>query len=145
MTRSQRWTRGRSDDGNVTMFLLFMVTMLMGFAGLVIDGGYTLGARQEASTIAEQAARQGADASSVGSLRHSGDARLDAVASKRAALHYLTATGHTGTITVGRDSVTVTVTVTKQTAILGVIGIDDVTVTSAATAHLVRGIASEES
>ena len=48
--------------------VLFTVALLA-IAGLVIDGGYALGAKREAMNNAEQAARAGADALNQGALR----------------------------------------------------------------------------
>ena len=58
------------------MFVVLFTVALLAVAGLVIDGGYALGAKREAMNSAEQAARAGADALDQGSLRD-GDTRVD--------------------------------------------------------------------
>src|SRR4029453_15052872 len=52
---------GRPDRGSTVIWLLLLTPTLFGFAGLVLDGGRVLTARQKAANIAEQAARVGVD------------------------------------------------------------------------------------
>jgi Flp pilus assembly protein TadG len=131
------------DGGQVTAFMVVIVTALVGVAGLVIDGGYGLAARQEAANVAEQAARVGADQIAVDSLR-TGPVRLDQLAARAAVGQYLAALGHAGTVTTDRTTVTVTVTVTRPTAILGIVGVHALTVTANASARSLDGIRAEE-
>jgi hypothetical protein len=120
--------------------VVVLVPALLATAGLVIDGGYALAARQEAAGIAEQAARAGADALSRDGLRGTGPLHLDPAAAATAAQDYLTATGHTGTTTVTGDAVRVSVRITRPTAVLSAIGIDTVAATASATAIGITGI-----
>jgi Flp pilus assembly protein TadG len=57
--RRRRLTRHRlgTDEGAIITFVVLITVALLAMAGLVIDGGYTLAARQEAANSAEQAAR----------------------------------------------------------------------------------------
>ena len=48
--------------------------------------------------------------------------------------------GYRGSVNVGPESISVTVTVTQPTKILSIIGIDSMTVTRTATAALVTGV-----
>ncbi|MGQ0631597.1 MAG: TadE/TadG family type IV pilus assembly protein [Sporichthyaceae bacterium] len=128
------------DEGAVTLFVVVLSTALLAMAGLVIDGGYALAARQEASSVAEQAARAGADALSPSSLHSSGPLRLDPAAARRAAESYLATTGHDGQTSVAGDAVTVTVRITRPTAILSAIGIEDLSSSATATARGLTGI-----
>lgn len=108
--------------------------------GLVVDGGAVLNARLDAARTADQAARAAADALSSSGLRNGTD-RIVATEAVRRADDYLLATGHRGTVVVRRDQVTVTVTGTVPTTVLGVIGVDSFDVHEVATA---RGITSGE-
>jgi Flp pilus assembly protein TadG len=129
-----------ADDGAVTMFVVLITVALLLMAGLVIDGGYALAARQEASNTAEQAARVGADALSRDSLRAGGRARVDPAAAAAAARGYLATVGHGGEVEVAGDTVTVSVRVSERTAILSAVGISAITVTGSATARGLTGI-----
>jgi Flp pilus assembly protein TadG len=140
LTASRAPSPRPTDEGSATLFVVVIATALLAMAGLVIDGGYALAARQEAGGTAEQAARAGADAISRDTLRSGGPVRLDPAAAIAAAQSILAATGHTGTATVQGDAVTVTVQITRRTAVLSVIGIDTVSSTSTATAVGLTGI-----
>jgi Flp pilus assembly protein TadG len=108
--------------------------------GLVVDGGHVIDARLEASRVAAQAARLGADQLSAGSVRAGGDA-VDAQAAAERVRQYLAASGHRGSVQVAGDRVTVTVTGTSPARILSVLGIDGFPVSESQTA---QGITGEE-
>ncbi|MBA3744492.1 MAG: hypothetical protein H0X00_16485, partial [Sporichthya sp.] len=93
---------------------------------------------------AEQAARAGADALARDDAQRGGPLRLDSAAARAAAERYLATTGHSGTATVLGQTVTVSVTVTRKTAILSAFGIDDLSATSTASARGLTGIDHEE-
>jgi Flp pilus assembly protein TadG len=90
--------------------------------GLVVDGGRIIDERVAASRAAAQAARAGADALSVASVRNGSDA-IDAAAARARAQTYLRAAGVHGTVSVSGDRVTVRVTGESKNQILGVIGV----------------------
>ena len=95
--------------------------------------------------MAEEAARAGAgQVDRVAAYR---DARfvVDRGAAVRAARSYLGTSGHTGTVSVtGPRSIRVTVTVTKPTWILSVVGVPSVSMTATATASLTPGVEGPE-
>jgi Flp pilus assembly protein TadG len=132
-----------ADCGQVTAFTAVIAVALLGMAGLVVDGGYALAARQQAAGVAEQAARVGADQIDADSLR-AGPVRLDPAAARAAARDYLALAGHTGTVTADGATVTVAVTVIRPTAVLGIVGVDSLTVTGHASARSIAGIVVEE-
>ncbi|MGQ0468006.1 MAG: pilus assembly protein TadG-related protein [Sporichthyaceae bacterium] len=139
MTATQPEPRPR-DEGSATLFVVVLAAALLAAAGLVVDGGYALAARQEAAATAEQAARAGADALARDGLRGTGPVRLDPAAASAAAHAYLAATGHTGTVTVSGQAVGVSVRITRRTAILSAVGIDTVSSAASATAVGLSGI-----
>ena len=128
------------DEGTITVFVVVIATALLAMAGLVIDGGTALAARQQARSIAEQAARAGADQIARESLRTGGAPRLDPVAATAAAHRYLDARGQVGQVAVHGEAVTVTVRITRLAAILSAVGIDTLSSTATATAHGLTGI-----
>lgn len=128
------------DEGSATLFVVVLAPALLAMAGLVIDGGYALAARQEAAATAEQAARAGAGALARDGLRAGDPPRLDPAAAAAAAQAYLADTGYSGTATVTGQAVTVTVRISRPTAILSAVGIDAVASTATATAVGVTGI-----
>jgi Flp pilus assembly protein TadG len=126
--------RPHGDRGAGTVFGLFLVTVVLILAGVVVEAGNVMQASGRATDIAQQAARAGADKLDLETLRTRGLVRLNPDAAKAAALAYLASVGATGTVTATTTRVTVVVTVTRP-AILGpVIGVDTVTVRSSANA-----------
>jgi Flp pilus assembly protein TadG len=132
------------DAGNASIVLVLITPAIFGVAGLVVDGGRALNARQLAADQAEQAARAAADAVDVDAIRAGTGLVIDPLAARGAAERYLAAAGGTGSVSVGPDSVTVTVTTTASTAFLAVVGIHAISVTSSATARPARGTVTEE-
>jgi Flp pilus assembly protein TadG len=132
------------DRGQVTILLLPLVIALLGMAGLVIDGGAALAARQQAANLAEQAARAGADQIDPDSLRGPGPSRVDPAAAQTAADRYLTAQQQAGHVDVDGSTVTVAVTIRRPTTLLGLFGVRSLTVTAHSSARSVSGIGHEE-
>jgi Flp pilus assembly protein TadG len=140
LVRSDR----RSDEGSIAPFVVVITAALLAMAGLVIDGGYALAARQDATATAEQAARAGADALARDDAQRGGPLRLNPTGARAAAERYLATTGHSGTATVVGQTVRVSVTVTRTTAILSAFGIDTLSASATASARGVTGIDHEE-
>ena len=134
----------RRDAGNASIILVLITPAIFGVAGLVIDGGRALNARQLAANQAEQAARAAVDAVDVDAIRSGAGIVIDPLAARGAAERYLAAAGGTGSVSVGPGSVTVTVTTTTSTAFLAVVGINRMSVTGTATARPARGTVTEE-
>jgi Flp pilus assembly protein TadG len=131
--------RRADDSGQVTVFVVGIMVALLLLAGLVVDGGDVLAARQMAIDNAEAAARAGAQAISISSYRSSGEVVLDAAAAESAADSYLRGVGDQGTVTVSGDTVTVTVRLRQPLAILSIVGIPSLTVTGTGSAVPVLG------
>lgn len=133
----------RDDQGSLTAFLAVLAVGLFVLIGLVVDGGQAIVAKRTALDVAEQAARVGADQLSVDDLR-AGRFAVDPVAAASAVTGYLDAAGATGSVSVSGDSVTVHVVGDAPTAILGIIGIDDIGVSATASATDVHGVTQED-
>lgn len=116
------------------MIVVLFAVALLAVAGLVIDGGYALGAKREAMNSAEQAARAGADALNQGSLRD-GETKVDPGRAVAAAEGYLHSVGAHGTVSVNGGEVSVTVTADQDTTILAAVGVGSLPVKATATAR----------
>lgn len=135
------WQRLRSDDsGHVTVFVVILVPAILAFCGLVFDGTLALAAKIRAIGEAQEAARAGAQEIDLAAYRTDGTLRLIPQQASAAAGRFLTATGSSGTISVAGNTVTVTITVSQPTQLLGVIGIGSLTVTGSGQAQPQRGI-----
>ena len=130
------------DRGAVSLFVVVLFIALLAAAGLVVDGDAKLRAAREASAIAEESARAGAGRVNVNrAYAHGGHFTIARNAAAPAARTYLASTGHTGTVAIaGTRQIRVTVTISKRTTFLVLIGITEVHVTQTASARLVPGI-----
>ncbi|MHB8328486.1 MAG: TadE/TadG family type IV pilus assembly protein [Acidimicrobiales bacterium] len=133
----------KSQQGSLTVFMAVLSMTLFVLVGLVLDGGRAIGARREAMDVAEQAARAGADQLSVDALR-SGEFIVDPAAAVLAVASYLRASGEVGTAVVTGDTVMVHVEARAPTTILGMIGIDEISVSATASATNLHGVAQED-
>ncbi|MHA3700747.1 pilus assembly protein TadG-related protein [Jatrophihabitans sp. YIM 134969] len=123
----------------MSLYVVAITVGLLALAGLVIDGGSAIAAREQAADTAQQAARAGADALSQDSLRDSGGLFASPAAATRAANEVLSTGGVTGTVLVAGDQVTVSVVVHRATAILSALGISELTGSATESATAVRG------
>lgn len=115
--------RSRCQRGSISVWaLLITIGAFTPLLGLVVDGGNLINARLEASRAAGQAARVGADALSAASVRSGGNDVSPDLAITRAR-GYLEELNLDGDVSVTGDTVTVTVTGSSPTTILGVIGV----------------------
>lgn len=85
--------RFRGDRGSGAFFMLLMMPVLVGFAGLAFDAGMAFNARREASGVASAAARAGADQIDTDWLYFTGLPRLDQGAAQSRALSFANAAG----------------------------------------------------
>ncbi|WP_207568275.1 TadE/TadG family type IV pilus assembly protein [Nocardioides sp. PD653-B2] len=137
--RATAWIAGhrkgaRDERGDaVIAYAIIFSLVFFATAGLVIDGGYALGAKREAMNDAEQAARVGADALNTGALRD-GQTVVDSGRAVTAAQAYLNSVGANGTVSVHGGQVTVTVTGHQDTTLLKVVMINAIPIKATATA-----------
>ncbi|MBE3204731.1 MULTISPECIES: pilus assembly protein TadG-related protein [Frankiaceae] len=130
----------RKDAGTVTAFFVVLTVALLAVTGLVVDGGLALDRKSAAVSLAAEAARAGAQGLDLATYRASGVIQLDPTAAERRAEQYLATAGTEGTVTATAATVTVTVTVRVPTQLLGIVGIDTLTVTGQASAAPVHGV-----
>jgi hypothetical protein len=135
-----RARRLREDqNGQVTAFVVILVMAVLLFSGLVLDGGLALAAKVRAIGEAQEAARSGAQEIDLVAYRADGTLRLMPQQASTAAHNYLTAAGHTGTVSIVGNTVTVSVRIHQPTQLLGLIGIGSITVTGTGKAQPQRG------
>jgi Flp pilus assembly protein TadG len=129
------------ERGSVTLMLLVLTLALVALAGIVIDGGAKLDQAENASAVAQEAARAGAGMVNQANAYSTGSFTVDQAQALAAARQYLAAAHYHGTVSAPTaDTIQVTVTVTSRTKVLSIIGIDSMTSTGSATASLVTGV-----
>lgn len=140
-THKTQSSRG-GQRGQVTVVFVALAAVLIMLGGLAYDGAQILNARREASTLASEAARAGAQAISTGTIyRKTGSVTVDPEQARLAASKFLGQ--HTEwSISVSGDTVSTTVWLNQPLQILSMIGIDSRRVSGTATARAVRGIST---
>lgn len=128
-----------SQEGSISAFMVLMLVAVVVLMGLVVDGGAVLSAQQAASDEAEQAARAGAGALSVNALR-TGVVELNQQEAIAAAEKFTVAAGHPGVATTSSGMVTVVIRYRIHTEILGIVGVDSLSVSASASAVDVQGV-----
>jgi len=146
--RCRRWLSANAalatERGSATIFVVGFALMLFACAGLAIDGGRAINARDKATDVAEQAARAGADQLDKRLLRNGGAVVLDQGAARARAGAFVASANYevtplTAVTTV--NSVTVRVSTTSETALLGIVGINSIDVSGVATSSPAAGAA----
>jgi hypothetical protein len=137
--RTRRWPTLRyrkwGEQGSATPWALGLAVIGLLAAGLVFDGGGAMAARVEAWTIAQQAARRGADQIDLVQLRTTGAIAIDPPAAAAAAQQWLAQAGVEGSVVATPEQVTVTVTTTSQAVLLAAVGISTYTITATGAAE----------
>lgn len=140
----RRTTRRRSRDEGGAIAVLWVLTLpliMYGFTGLVYDGGRAINARAHAFDIADSAARAGATATDPTALAADNRLTLDPDEARWRAANYLDQTGHTGSITVDGDTVTVAVHTSWEPKLFAFAPGWTITATGHATATLAARVA----
>jgi len=140
MARNQLDQLREDEHGRVTAFVVIIAVAALLFAGLVLDGGLALAAKVRAIGEAQEAARAGAQEIDLAAYRADGSLRLAPQQASAAARNYLSAAGHSGTVSVNGNTINVTVTINERTQLLGLAGIGSITVIGAGQAQPQRGI-----
>ncbi len=136
----------RGERGSVSALVVVLAVALMIVAGLVVDGGNAINARQRVIDDAEQAARVGANQIDEITLRTTGDVVILESAAAEAATSFVLARGYDlneVVVTASADEVSVALTDTVSTQLLSLVGIGSFTVDGEATARPAVGIVEE--
>ena len=143
----QRWrvtvARGATDRGAATVFVVCFASVLFACAGLAIDGGRAINARDRVNDVAEQAARAGAGQLDDASLRAvDGSVVLDQQAAEGEAERFVLQANPEYRVVANADtgSVTVTVEWTYPTVLLGIASVNSIAVSGTATAGPATGV-----
>lgn len=150
MTHRPEGRRPGREEGNISLFVLGVLVSLLVVIGLAMDGSKKFQAASDATFYAQQAALTGDQALNVAGYLSNGTVDLDPQAAVAAADAYLAtpslaAAGVTGSaILLNPTTLQVTVTITRPTEFLGLIGIPTQTVTASATAALLHGVTTPE-
>jgi Flp pilus assembly protein TadG len=148
----RRWPFEKRDDldresGAATIFVVTFAVVLLVMAGLVVDGGLAINARQRVADDVEQAARAGSQHLDEASLRGSGLVRIDPEPAQRAARDFLAKRDYPAAgVTVSADPqhVLVTAQIEQPTALLSLIFIDHFTIRAQGQARPAVGITGED-
>jgi Flp pilus assembly protein TadG len=142
----KRGLRWRGDRGTLSLFVVLFTPVVVLLAGLLVDGGIAINAKERAADVAQQAARAGVNDLNVATLR-SGRIELAQGACTVATAFVGKYTGIGATsgpctfVTVnGHPGIRVYARVTVHSQFLGLIGIGTFTQTSYGEATPVCGI-----
>lgn len=144
MTRA-RLDRG-DDRGAATLFVVAFATALLVVAGLVVDGGLAINARQRVADDVEQAARAGSENLDLQALRERGVVRIESGAAEAAAARFMSVRNYAAgevQVEAGPGEVTVSARIQQPTALLSLIHIDHFTISAQGTARPAVGIEEE--
>ena len=106
------------ERGALSTFMAVIALALLMAAGLAVDGGRKVNALREASHLADNAARAGAQAVDLDTLRTTGELRLVPEEATARVTDYLARLGHTAEVTVAGDTITVTISLTVEPVLL---------------------------
>ncbi|MBB4934402.1 putative membrane protein [Lipingzhangella halophila] len=101
-------THPRDERGHVSAFMTAIMTAVIAAMGLVWDAGGMLIQRGQASSIAHEAARAGANEIDLAHFRSTGQRRLDETAAAQAARAHLRTSQASGQVEVTTEAITVT-------------------------------------
>ncbi|ACY99664.1 TadE/TadG family type IV pilus assembly protein [Thermomonospora curvata] len=139
LRRALRRAGTDGDRGTIAMYTVLLTPSVLLLAGLLVDGGLAIHARQRAADMAEQAARAGANEIDVQTLRATGEPRIDAAAACASAYDLLDAYGQEVAdrdCLPGAEEVRITVTIRVRPQLLAIVpGLGHFTMTSTASAH----------
>ena len=141
MTGTGGTATGDSQAGRVSILLAVTLAGLLFIIGVAHDVGDQIRASLWAEQLAAEAARAGGQVVDLDAVAATGGQRVDPAAAEQAALSYLSDAGVEGQVAFSPDlsEITVSVTLTRPRAILGLFGFGAYQVTRRATAQLVSG------
>ncbi|WP_272499326.1 pilus assembly protein TadG-related protein [Actinomadura litoris] len=137
----RRGTRQQRERGSVSVFAVIITVVVVVFFGAVVDFEQALEARQDANTVAQEAARAAAGRVDLDRAYATGDLIVDRQSAISSARAYLNAGGYRGDVTAaGSHTIRVHVTLTRPAVFLPVIGITRLHADAVATATLITGV-----
>lgn len=141
--RLSRLSKADRERGSFAMFVVLFTPAVVLLAGLLVDGGMAINARQRAADIAGQAARYAANDIDLSELRSSGEVTVDPSCAEEVArlvAHYPAVTGWSCSVR-GGTTVHVRIQITYEAQLLGMIpGLDTFVISAHAEASPVAGL-----
>lgn len=134
-----------ADRGTISMFTAIFALFVIMLAGLLVDGGLAIHARERAADIAEQGARAAANDIDIDELRLTGEPRINEGTACEKAAELLAAypevqPSWSCVVSDDHQAAQVMITIKVQPQLLGIVpGIGAFTMTSKATARPERG------
>ncbi|HST82136.1 MAG TPA: pilus assembly protein TadG-related protein [Kineosporiaceae bacterium] len=147
MKRLRTLTADQPEAGAATVFVVAFAVVLLVMAGLVVDGGLAINARQRVADDVEQAARAGSQNLDMASLRNGGLVRIDPGKAQAAAEDFLARRDYpAGSVSVQADPARVVVSaeIKQKTTLLSLIFINEFTVRAQGQARPAVGITGED-
>lgn len=135
----------RSQHGQVVVWVMVMLPLMLSMIGLAADGGLVFAQREQLQNLADGAARMGAEQLDTRAYYgNGGTVTLDPVAAQRAALDYLGEQAPGIVADVAADQTTVVIRVERDVplAFLRIIRINVTHIRATATAEMRHGVAS---
>ncbi|MFJ8746791.1 pilus assembly protein TadG-related protein [Embleya sp. NPDC127516] len=142
----RRRAQGARDEGSISLLFAGVAIAVLLLIGLVVDGGGRLRAVQRADSLAAEAARAAAQAIDPAAAIQDGAVHMspDPGVPAATARAYLARAGASGTVSVGADRVTLTVTVTVPFKPVFSGMLTDGSVSATARVTLVHGVIAPE-
>lgn len=137
----------RPDErGSVSLWLAMATAAMTLIIGIAVDLGGHVHAQQRVRDIAAQATRVAGNQVTAAQAMRGNRVSVDAVAARAAASRYLGEAGVAGQVTIesGGTTLRVSCSDTYETLFLGMIGINQLTVSGESTARLVRAVDGTE-
>jgi Flp pilus assembly protein TadG len=126
----------RDEAGSVSALVVGLVMTFIACAGLAVDGGRMVAAKIQASDMAENAARTGAQALTGIRL---GVPRIEPRSARRLAAAYLSSVGAAGSVEASQQEVCVTIRKSKEMTLLSLVGVSPKTVVATRCARAIQG------
>ena len=137
------------EAGAATAFVVAFAVVLLVLAGLVVDGGLAINARQKVADDVEQAARAGSQHLDLETLRNpaGGVVQIDPVAAQTAARDFLASRNYPASgvaVSATAQQVSVSAQIEQPTALLSLIFIDHFTIRAQGQARPAVGVTGED-
>lgn len=135
-----RAVRGTAERGNAALIVVVLFAVMLAAVGLVVDGGATIAAQQQANAVAAEAARTAGQVVATDAVLQGQPSAAQGAAAISAGTSYLSQAGASGSVQLTNSGTTITATasVTTTPVIMTIIGVGPQTVTGTAEVRLAQ-------